>query len=120
MCAVRAVREVSELIVRGNAVDSPSRLMLSGDGPGAQLQGFGIPVDCDSPGGGSILVDHCCGRVSAQVQGEFPINRVERGLAPRVPSGAPCLEESSASAIALDGVNGGCPGMCKSKGLTPM
>jgi len=51
---VRASREV---ILCGGAFNSPQLLMLSGIGPRAQLQAFGIPVVVDLPGVGENLQD---------------------------------------------------------------
>jgi choline oxidase len=48
----------SEVIVSTGAIDSPKLLMLSGIGPAAQLEEFGIPVRVDSPGVGEHLQDH--------------------------------------------------------------
>ncbi len=52
---VKAGREV---LLAAGAVRSPQLLMLSGIGPGAQLQSFGIPVLADRAGVGSNLQDH--------------------------------------------------------------
>ena len=48
----------AEVIVSTGAIDSPKLLMLSGIGPAAQLEEFGIPVRVDSPGVGEHLQDH--------------------------------------------------------------
>lgn len=47
-----------EVILCGGAVNSPQLLMLSGIGPAAHLQGFGVPVVADSPDVGGNLQDH--------------------------------------------------------------
>ena len=52
---VRARREV---ILAGGAVNSPQLLQLSGIGPGALLQGMGIPVVQDNANVGAHLNDH--------------------------------------------------------------
>ena len=51
----RAAREV---ILAAGAIQSPQLLQLSGVGPGALLQQFGIPVVADVPGVGENLQDH--------------------------------------------------------------
>ncbi|KAF9560497.1 alcohol oxidase [Agrocybe pediades] len=51
-------RSKKDVIVCGGAVQSPHILMLSGIGPAAHLQFFGIPVIHDLPGVGQNLVDH--------------------------------------------------------------
>ncbi len=57
---VKARREV---IVSCGAIDTPKLLMLSGVGPAAQLQEFGIDVVFDSPAVGENLDDHVEGLV---------------------------------------------------------
>lgn len=51
----RATREV---ILSAGALQTPQLLQLSGIGPGALLQEFGIPVVHDLPGVGENLMDH--------------------------------------------------------------
>jgi choline dehydrogenase len=52
------VKTRREVLLAAGAVRSPQLLMLSGIGPGAQLQSFGIPVLADRDGVGSNLQDH--------------------------------------------------------------
>ena len=47
-----------EIILSGGAINSPHLLMLSGVGPAAELQRFGIPAVHDAPGVGANLQDH--------------------------------------------------------------
>ena len=47
-----------EVILSGGAINSPQLLMLSGVGPGAELQRHAIPQVLDSPGVGRNLQDH--------------------------------------------------------------
>lgn len=47
-----------EVILSGGAINSPQLLMLSGIGPGAHLQGMGLPVIHDAPEVGANLADH--------------------------------------------------------------
>ncbi len=47
-----------EIVVSGGVYGSPQLLQLSGLGPAALLQGFGIPVVRDMPGVGAHLHDH--------------------------------------------------------------
>jgi len=47
-----------EVLLCAGALQSPQILMLSGIGPAAHLQQFGIPVACDLPGVGQQLHDH--------------------------------------------------------------
>ena len=63
VCYERAgkVVEVSarkEVILAAGAINSPQILQLSGIGPGALLQQYGIPVVRDLPGVGANLQDH--------------------------------------------------------------
>lgn len=57
----RAAREV---ILCGGAVNSPKLLMLSGVGPGDDLQRLGISTQADMPGVGRNLRDHLGTRVT--------------------------------------------------------
>jgi choline dehydrogenase-like flavoprotein len=56
--AERELRARREVILSAGALLSPQLLMLSGIGPGAQLQRHGIPVVHDLPGVGRHLHDH--------------------------------------------------------------
>lgn len=47
-----------EIILSAGALQTPQLLQLSGVGPGALLQQFGIPVVHDLPGVGENLIDH--------------------------------------------------------------
>ena len=59
-----------EVIVAGGVYNSPQLLKLSGVGPAAELQSFGIPVISDLPGVGQNLQDH----YEITVQGHTPAN----------------------------------------------
>jgi choline dehydrogenase len=72
-----ALREGGEVILSGGAVNSPQLLMLSGIGPGAHLQGLGIPVVQDAPEVGANLADHLDVAVQAALKGREAI-----GIAP--------------------------------------
>jgi choline dehydrogenase len=56
--AEKEARAAREVIVSAGALQSPQLLQLSGVGPGALLQSFGIPVVKDLPGVGENLQDH--------------------------------------------------------------
>lgn len=56
--ALHQVRASREVLLCAGALLSPQLLMLSGVGPGAQLQQHGIPVLHDLPGVGQHLHDH--------------------------------------------------------------
>jgi len=47
-----------EVVLAAGALASPKLLMLSGMGPGSQLQALGIPVVKDLPGVGKNFQDH--------------------------------------------------------------
>ena len=49
-----------EVVLCGGAINTPQLLMLSGIGPGAELQRLGFKVERDLPGVGSNLMDHLC------------------------------------------------------------
>src|SRR5258708_11298494 len=52
------VRATKEVILSGGTINSPQLLMLSGVGPGEQLQKFGLRVVADVAGVGENLHDH--------------------------------------------------------------
>ncbi len=54
----RILRARGEVILSGGAINSPQLLQLSGIGPGALLQGMGIPVLRDNTNVGDHLSDH--------------------------------------------------------------
>ena len=56
--ALNTVRCTREVLLSAGALLSPQLLLLSGVGPGAQLQKHGIPVLHDLPGVGAHLHDH--------------------------------------------------------------
>ncbi|GAP88561.1 putative GMC oxidoreductase [Rosellinia necatrix] len=65
-----SVRATKEVIVAGGAFNSPQILKLSGVGPKAELQKFGIPVVVDLPGVGTNLQD----RLEVSVNAQYPTN----------------------------------------------
>ena len=54
----RRLEAAREVLVCAGALQSPQLLMVSGIGPGAHLQGLGVPVLHDLPGVGEHLHDH--------------------------------------------------------------
>jgi choline dehydrogenase len=56
--ALHVANAARETILAAGALQSPQLLQLSGVGPGALLQQFGIPVVHDAPGVGENLQDH--------------------------------------------------------------
>jgi choline dehydrogenase len=55
---VHVLRAKGEVILSGGAINSPQVLQLSGVGPGALLQGLGIPVLRENANVGAHLSDH--------------------------------------------------------------
>lgn len=55
---VDACASAPKVVLAAGAYGSPQLLMLSGIGPGAQLQEFGIPLRVDAPEVGANLQDH--------------------------------------------------------------
>ncbi len=53
-----AIEAAGEVVLCCGAIDTPRLLVLSGIGPGDQLQGLGIAVAADLPGVGENLTDH--------------------------------------------------------------
>ena len=82
--------EAEEIIVSAGAIGSPHLLMLSGIGPAAHLQSFGIPVVQDMQGVGQNLRDHPKASVMWKKKEGFPINpadpRFQLGLRFKAPT----------------------------------
>jgi choline dehydrogenase len=69
-----------EVILSAGAIGSPHLLQLSGIGPGALLQGHGIPVVHDLPGVGENLQDHLQLRLIFKVSGVRTLNTMANSL----------------------------------------
>jgi choline dehydrogenase len=69
-------RAEGEVIVSGGAINSPQLLQLSGLGPAALLQSFGIPVVADMPGVGVDLQDHLQVRIAYRCTEPITMNDV--------------------------------------------
>ena len=63
-----------EVILSAGSIGSIQTLLLSGVGPAAQLQQFGIPVVLDKPGVGENLQDHLQLRMIYKVSGITTLN----------------------------------------------
>jgi choline dehydrogenase-like flavoprotein len=63
-----------EVILAAGSIGSVQTLLLSGIGPAAQLQQFGIPVVLDKPGVGENLQDHLQLRTIYKVSGAKTLN----------------------------------------------
>jgi choline dehydrogenase len=63
-----------EAILCAGAIGSPQILQLSGIGPGALLQGLGVPVVHDLPAVGSNLQDHLQLRMAFKVKNALTLN----------------------------------------------
>jgi choline dehydrogenase len=74
----RDYRAAGEVILSAGAIKSPHLLLLSGIGPGEQLQRFGIPVVHDLPGVGRGLQDHLQIKMIYRVEGVESLNEVRR------------------------------------------
>ena len=71
---VKIARCRGEVILAAGAIGSIQTLLLSGVGPAAQLQNFGIPVVLDKPGVGENLQDHLQLRMIYKVSGITTLN----------------------------------------------
>lgn len=80
-----------EVILAGGAFNSPQLLMLSGIGPAAHLQQFGIPVVADRPGVGTNLQDRYEVSVVSEMKENWKIIK-DATFQPPLPnqSGDPC------------------------------
>jgi len=73
---LRMARCRGEVILAAGSIGSTQILLLSGVGPAAQLQGFGIPIVLDKPGVGENLQDHLQLRLIYKVSGAKTLNEV--------------------------------------------
>ena len=69
-----------EVILAAGSIGSIQTLLLSGVGPAAQLQQFGIPVVLDKPGVGENLQDHLQLRMIYKVTGITTLNETYASL----------------------------------------
>ena len=60
--------EADRVVLSAGAIKSPHLLMLSGIGPGDQLQQFGIPVVHELPGVGQNLFNHLSAQITFKVK----------------------------------------------------
>jgi choline dehydrogenase-like flavoprotein len=65
----RSVRAKSEIILSAGAIQTPKLLQLSGIGPAALLEAYGIPVLADAPDVGRNLREHRWMQVRYKVKG---------------------------------------------------
>ena len=73
---VKTARCTGEVILAAGSIGSTQTLLLSGVGPGAQLQQHGIPVVLDRPGVGENLQDHLQLRMIYKVAGIKTLNEM--------------------------------------------
>ena len=73
--APRTVRARREVILAGGAFNTPQLLKLSGVGPRAELERFGIPVVADLPGVGENLHDRYEVGVISELRADFALTR---------------------------------------------
>jgi choline oxidase len=70
------LRANAEVILCAGSINSPQLLMLSGVGPGADLQQLGIPVIADLPGVGRNLLDHVAANIACELHQAAPAWRL--------------------------------------------
>ncbi len=68
------------VVLTAGAIGTPQILMLSGLGPGAQLQRLGLPVHRDLPGVGANLQDHLQIRTAFRITGARTLNDMSASL----------------------------------------
>jgi choline dehydrogenase len=78
--AVRSAEAGGEVILCAGAIGSPQILQVSGIGPGALLNGLGIPVHHELPGVGENLQDHWMIRVQHRVENTTTLNAWTQSL----------------------------------------
>jgi choline dehydrogenase len=83
----RIARAEVEVIVAGGAFNSPQLLQLSGIGPAALLQSFGIEVISDMPGVGADLQDHLQVRMQYRCTEPITMNDIMNSRRRRLAAG---------------------------------
>lgn len=76
----RNARCLRDVLVCAGALASPKLLLLSGIGPGAQLQALGIAVNRDSPGVGQNYQDHLEVSVYGRTRAPISLLGQDKGL----------------------------------------
>ena len=66
------IRAACEVILCGGSINTPQLLMLSGIGPGEELQQLGIAVHHDLPGVGKNLLDHVAANIACELHRPAP------------------------------------------------
>ena len=82
--AAQIFRARGEVILSAGAIGSPQILLLSGIGPGSQLNEFGIPVAKDLPGVGTNLQDHLQIRAVYKINKPISLNNYVNSLTGKV------------------------------------
>jgi choline dehydrogenase len=77
---IERIAATREVILSCGSINTPQLLMLSGVGPGAELQRHGIPVVLDSPGVGQNLQDHFYIHTGWRASGDSSYNAHLTGL----------------------------------------
>jgi choline dehydrogenase len=85
--ALHIARASGEIIVCGGVYGSPQLLQLSGLGPAAMLQQFGIPVVRDLPGVGAELQDHFYVRLAFRCTKPITLNDIANSPVKRLLAG---------------------------------
>jgi choline dehydrogenase len=83
----RFARAEVEVIIAGGAFNSPQLLQLSGIGPAALLQSFGIEVIADMPGVGADLQDHLQVRMQYRCTEPITMNDIMNSRRRRLAAG---------------------------------
>jgi choline dehydrogenase len=103
-----SVNVTREVIISGGAFNSPQLLKLSGIGPAAELEQFGIPVVVDLPGVGTNLQDRYENTVVGETSTDFAITQDCTFMDP-MPD--PCLEQW------INGIDQAAKGVYASNGI---
>jgi choline dehydrogenase len=85
--ALKTARAAGEVIVAAGALNSPQVMQLSGLGPAALLQSFGVDVVADMPGVGADLQDHYQVRFGYRCTEPITINDMMASFGGRLAAG---------------------------------
>lgn len=71
-CDGERIEVDAEVVLCAGSINTPQLMMVSGLGPGSELQRLGIPVIVDLPGVGQNLLDHVAANIACELHAPPP------------------------------------------------